>query len=244
LTFVDANILIDIASNSKRWADWSRKSLAAARKRGPLLINVAIYAEFAIGFDTQSEYDLELAQFDLTYSELTKPSAFRAAQGYRLSRRRRIDLRIGAALDTLPILAAEGGPPFDFVFIDAEKTNNPAYFSWALRLTRSGSGIVVDNVVRGGAVADLESRDPDVRGVREFFDMLATEARVSATALQAFGNEGLGRPGDRARELSALTPAPGWWRGYERGDSASSAEDQRSRGQITRVAKSGLPLNR
>ena len=102
----------------------------------------------------------------------------------------RIDLRIGAALDTLPILAAEGGAPFDFVFIDADKTNNPAYFSWALRLTRSGSVIVVDNVVRSGAVADPRSRDPDVRGVRKLFDMMATEARVSVTALQTVGMKG------------------------------------------------------
>ena len=102
----------------------------------------------------------------------------------------RIDLRVGAALDTLPILAAEGGPPFDFLFIDADKTNNPAYFSWALRLTRSGGVIVVDNVVRGGAVADPRSRDPDVRGVRKFFDMLAAEPRVSATSLQTVGMKG------------------------------------------------------
>ena len=102
----------------------------------------------------------------------------------------RIDLRVGAALDTLPILAAEGGAPFDFVFIDADKPNNSAYFSWALRLSRSGAVIVVDNVVREGAVADPKSRDPDVLGVRKFFDMLAAEPRVSATALQTVGVKG------------------------------------------------------
>ena len=103
----------------------------------------------------------------------------------------RIDLRLGAALDTLPLTRRlKAGAPFDFVFIDADKTNNPAYFSWALRLTRSGSVIVVDNVVRGGAVADAKSRDPDVHGVRKFFDMLAAEPRVSATALQTVGMKG------------------------------------------------------
>ena len=86
MTLVDTNILIDIASGSAQWADWSRKSLAAARRRGPLLTNVAVYAEFAIGFATQSACDLELAQFDLTYSELTKPAAFRAVQAFRLYR--------------------------------------------------------------------------------------------------------------------------------------------------------------
>ena len=102
----------------------------------------------------------------------------------------RIDLRVGAALDTLPILATEGGAPFDFVFIDADKPNNSAYFSWALRLSRSGAVIVVDNIVREGDVADPKSRDPDVIGVRKFFDMLAAEPRVSATALQTVGVKG------------------------------------------------------
>ena len=102
----------------------------------------------------------------------------------------RIDLRVGAALDTLPILAAEAGPPFDFVFIDADKPNNSAYFSSALQLTRSGGAIVVDNVVRSGAIVDGASRDADVRGVRKFFDMLAAEPRVSATALQTVGAKG------------------------------------------------------
>ena len=97
--------------------------------------------------------------------------------------------RVGAALDTLPILAAEAAP-FDFVFIDADKPNNSAYFSLALRLSRSGAVIVVDNVVREGAVADPKSRDPDVLGVRKFFDMLAAEPRVSATALQTVGVKG------------------------------------------------------
>jgi predicted nucleic acid-binding protein len=86
LTLVDTNILIDIAARNPRWADWSRKSLAAARKRGLLLTNVAVYAEFAIGFATQSACDLELARFDLTYSELTKSAAFRAVQAFRLYR--------------------------------------------------------------------------------------------------------------------------------------------------------------
>jgi predicted nucleic acid-binding protein len=86
LTLVDTNILIDIASGNPRWADGSRKSLAVARKRGPLLTNIAVYAEFAIGFASQSKCDLEFARFDLTYSELTKPTAFRAVQAFRLYR--------------------------------------------------------------------------------------------------------------------------------------------------------------
>lgn len=101
-----------------------------------------------------------------------------------------VELRLGPALDTLPRLAEEKRGPFDFVFIDADKTNNPAYFEWALRLARRGSVIVVDNVVRGGAVADAASRDPGVRGVRRLAEMLAAEPRVSATAIQTVGEKG------------------------------------------------------
>jgi len=102
----------------------------------------------------------------------------------------RIDLRLGAALETLPRLEAERGGAFDLVFVDADKPNNLAYFSWALRLTRPGSVIIVDNVVREGAVVEAASRDAIVRGVREFFDALAAEPRVSATALQTVGAKG------------------------------------------------------
>jgi predicted O-methyltransferase YrrM len=102
----------------------------------------------------------------------------------------RIDLRVGPALETLPRLEAENGGAFDLVFVDADKPNNSAYFSWALRLTRPGGVIIVDNVVREGAVVEAASRDATVRGVREFFDSLAGEPRVSATALQTVGAKG------------------------------------------------------
>ena len=99
----------------------------------------------------------------------------------------RIDLRLGQASETLAALAAESREPFDFVFIDADKKSIPEYFAWALDHTRRGGVIVVDNVVRGGAVADLATADPDVQGVQRFTRALATERRVSATALQTVG---------------------------------------------------------
>lgn len=102
----------------------------------------------------------------------------------------RIELRLGRALDTLPLLAAEDRGPFDFVFIDADKASIPEYFEWSLRLTRAGSVIVVDNVVRRGAVADPETTDPNVIGVRRFHDSVAAEPRVSATTLQTVGSKG------------------------------------------------------
>jgi predicted O-methyltransferase YrrM len=99
-----------------------------------------------------------------------------------------VDLRLGEALTTLPALASEG--PFDLAFIDADKENNASYFSWALKLSRKGSLIIVDNVVRDGEVADKSSRDPSVLGVRRMFDLMAAEPRVSATAIQTVGIKG------------------------------------------------------
>ena len=100
----------------------------------------------------------------------------------------RVDLRIGAALDTLPLLA--GSPPFDMVFIDADKPNNPAYLRWALALSRPGTIIIVDNVVRDGAVIDAASPDARVHGVRDMLAMIAAEPRLDATALQTVGSKG------------------------------------------------------
>jgi predicted O-methyltransferase YrrM len=101
-----------------------------------------------------------------------------------------VELRVGLALETLPHLAAEGGGSFDVIFIDADKQNNPEYFAWALALARTGSLIVVDNVVRGGAVLDAASDDPVVQGVRRMTARLATEPRVSAVAVQTVGSKG------------------------------------------------------
>ncbi len=101
-----------------------------------------------------------------------------------------VEVRLGAALDTLPLLEAEGRGPFDFIFIDADKTGYPDYFTWALRLSRPGTMIIADNVVRNGAIADPESTDPNVQGVRRFNAMVAAEPRVTATAIQTVGSKG------------------------------------------------------
>ena len=102
----------------------------------------------------------------------------------------KVEIRTGAALATLPKLEAERLGPFDFVFIDADKTNNAAYLEWALRLSRSGTTIVVDNVVREGGVVEAASHDPDVVGVRRMFELMAREPRLSATAIQTVGAKG------------------------------------------------------
>jgi len=101
-----------------------------------------------------------------------------------------IDLRLGKALDTLPRLAAEKPDPFDFIFIDADKENIPDYFTWSLKLARPGSMIIVDNVIRDGEVVNARSKDPSVRGVRRFNEMLKNEKRVSATSIQTVGVKG------------------------------------------------------
>lgn len=102
----------------------------------------------------------------------------------------RVALRVGRALDVLPALAAEGGGAFDLIFIDADKRNNPAYLDWALRLSRPGTIIVADNIVRGGAVADPRPDDPDVLGVRAFIAQVAADPRLDATAIQTVGEKG------------------------------------------------------
>ncbi|MFJ3792245.1 O-methyltransferase [Kitasatospora sp. NPDC090091] len=100
------------------------------------------------------------------------------------------EVRIGPAADTLAELVADGVEPFDLVFIDADKQSNPEYFARALELTRPGSLIVVDNVVRGGAVADAASTDPAVTATRRLHDLIAAEPRVSATSVQTVGTKG------------------------------------------------------
>ena len=100
------------------------------------------------------------------------------------------EVRLGRAADSLAELEKADVEPFDLVFIDADKPGNPDYFASALRLTRPGSLIIVDNVVRGGAVADERSTDPSVLGTRRLHDLIAAEPRVSATSVQTVGAKG------------------------------------------------------
>jgi predicted O-methyltransferase YrrM len=102
----------------------------------------------------------------------------------------RVEVRVGPALETLPNLAAEGKGPFDLTFIDADKRSNPDYFQWALTLSRKGSLIIIDNVVRDGRVADAKSRDSDVIGVRRLNELMGSDPRVCATAIQTVGIKG------------------------------------------------------
>lgn len=102
----------------------------------------------------------------------------------------RVEVRLGRALDSLARLEAESAGPFDLVFIDADKPSMPEYFRGALRLSRPGTLIVLDNVVRDGAVIDASSPDPSVQGVRRLNELIASEPRVSATVIQTVGGKG------------------------------------------------------
>lgn len=101
-----------------------------------------------------------------------------------------VELRLGPALESLSQLHKEGAPPFDLIFIDADKQNIPAYLEWSLRLSRPGTVIITDNVIRDGAVSNPDDPDPRVQGVRRFFELMAADPRLDATALQTVGSKG------------------------------------------------------
>ncbi len=101
-----------------------------------------------------------------------------------------VEIRVGPALEALPVLEGEGVGPFDLVFIDADKANTPNYFDWALDHTRPGGLIVADNVVRGGSLAEVDSDDPATRAQRHLHEALAGDPRVSATTIQTVGIKG------------------------------------------------------
>ncbi|WP_340022872.1 O-methyltransferase [Paenibacillus sp. FSL K6-1096] len=102
----------------------------------------------------------------------------------------KVEVMEGPALESLALLEARGTEPFDFIFIDADKPNNPHYLKWALKLARPGAVIVADNVVRNGEVINPDSTDDRVQGIRRFLDLLAEEPRIDATALQTVGSKG------------------------------------------------------
>ncbi|MFO1512601.1 MAG: O-methyltransferase [Verrucomicrobiota bacterium] len=123
-------------------------------------------------------------EFEPKHAEVARANLARAGVADR------VELRIGAALETLPHLVAERRGPFDFIFIDADKENYPGYWEWALKLSRRGTVIIADNVVRNGAVIDPASSDPRVQAVRRLHELISVEPRVSATAIQTVGSKG------------------------------------------------------
>ncbi len=123
-------------------------------------------------------------EFNPKHAEIARANIERAGLTQR------VEVRVGAALDTLPELQNESSEPFDLIFIDADKPNNSEYLRWALKLSRRGTLIIIDNVVRDGAVIDAGSSDKDVIGARNLFELLASEPRLSSTAIQTVGSKG------------------------------------------------------
>lgn len=142
------------------------------------------YSAICMARALPQEGRLVTLEFDLAHAEVARGNFRKAGLADR------IDLRVGRAIDSLPRLAEEGAGPFDIVFIDADKPSNPDYLAWALKLTRPGSLIICDNVVRDGAVADETSTNPSVIGTRRMFEMMVAEPRLTVTAIQTVGCKG------------------------------------------------------
>ncbi|TSB32579.1 O-methyltransferase [Streptomyces benahoarensis] len=142
------------------------------------------YSTIWLGRALPADGRLVSLEADATHAEVARANLDRAGLSGVA------EVRVGPALDTLATLVADGTEPFDLVFIDADKPNNPHYLEWALRLTRPGSLIICDNVVRGGKIADAASAEPAVQGTRRCLEMMAEHPRLSATAIQTVGSKG------------------------------------------------------
>jgi predicted O-methyltransferase YrrM len=173
--------------------------IAVSPSQGKLLMMLAqiVGARFILEMGTLGGYstiwlaralpqdgNLITLEFDPKHAEVARANI--ALAGFA----DRVEVRLGKALESLPEIAAEGHSPFDFVFIDADKENYPAYLEWAIRLSRPGALIMIDNVVREGAVIDTASTDPAVQGVRRMNEIMARDQRLTATAIQTVGSKG------------------------------------------------------
>ncbi len=123
-------------------------------------------------------------EIDPKHADIARANIERAGLGDR------VEIRLGTAITTLPQLFESGAGPFDLVFIDADKVSTPVYLEWAMKLTRPGSLIIIDNVVRNGAVADPGNSDPNVNGIQQALAALAADERITATAIQTVGSKG------------------------------------------------------
>lgn len=144
---------------------------------------LAGYSTIAMARTLPPDGLLTTLEFDADHAEVAWDNIERAGLADM------VDLRVGAALETLPLLASEGAGNFDFVFIDADKINTPTYFAWALDHTRPGGLIFADNVIRGGSIVDPDG-DEGAAAQRVFHEYLAEEERVTATTVQTVGSKG------------------------------------------------------
>ena len=131
-----------------------------------------------------SEAKLITLEFSPKHAEVALANIARAGLSAK------VELRVGPALDTLAKLHSENTPPFDFIFIDADKPNNPNYLDWAIRFSRPGTIIICDNVIRDGDILNASDEDPAVRGTRRLYECLKAHPNLDATALQTVGSKG------------------------------------------------------
>ncbi|MFD7711241.1 O-methyltransferase [Streptomyces sp. NPDC059785] len=141
------------------------------------------YSTIWLGRALPADGHLVTLEFDPRHAEVARRNLARAGLD------KVTEVRVGPALDSLPVLA-EDAEPFDFFFIDADKVNNPRYVEWCLKLSRPGSLIVLDNVVRHGRVVDADSTDPSVQGTRAAFELVASHPQLTGTAVQTVGGKG------------------------------------------------------
>ncbi|MDI9887250.1 O-methyltransferase [Streptomyces sp. HNM0645] len=142
------------------------------------------YSTIWLGRALPADGQLVSLEYSAAHADVARANLARAALD------KNVEVRVGPALDSLAALEAEGTAPFDFFFIDADKANNPHYVEWAVKLSRPGSVIVVDNVVRGGSVLDATSEDPAIVGTRRMFEVVSEHPRLTATAVQTVGARG------------------------------------------------------
>ena len=142
------------------------------------------YSTIWLGRALPEDGTLVTLEVDPTHAEVARANLARAGLAHR------VEIRLGPAADSLAALAAADTDPFDLVFIDADKESYPRYLEQAVALTRPGSLIIGDNVVRGGRVATEEDADASVRGIRTFLELVAHHPRLEATAIQTVGSKG------------------------------------------------------
>lgn len=123
-------------------------------------------------------------EFDPHHAEVATKNIARAGLANQ------VKVRVGRGVDSLPVIEQEGVGPFDFIFIDADKASYPEYWTWSLKLSRPGTVIICDNVVRGGAVVEPDESDLDLTGIRSVLELIGAESRVTATAIQTVGRKG------------------------------------------------------
>jgi predicted O-methyltransferase YrrM len=171
---------IDVAPNQGKLLHILAR--AAGAKRILEIGTLGGYSTIWLARALPSDGTLVTLEFSPDHARVARANIERAGLSHLVA------IHVGPALENLPKLAAD--PPFDLIFVDADKRNNPGYLNWARKLSRPGTLIVVDNVVREGAILDASTTDADIQGIRSFFDALAHEPGLTATALQTVGTKG------------------------------------------------------